>query len=39
MADVFLSYKREDRLRAEPIVQALRAGGLSVWWDQALTPR
>ena len=39
MADVFLSYKREDRSRAEPIVEALRAGGLSVWWDQGLTPR
>jgi serine/threonine-protein kinase len=33
MADVFLSYKAEDRRRVEPLVAALEADGLSVWWD------
>jgi serine/threonine-protein kinase len=33
MADVFVSYKAEDRARVEPLVQALEAEGLSVWWD------
>ena len=34
MADVFISYKAEDRRRIEPLVQALHADGYSVWWDQ-----
>ena len=33
MADVFVSYKAEDRPRVEPLVAALEADGLSVWWD------
>ncbi len=33
MADVFVSYKAEDRLRVKPLVDALAAEGLSVWWD------
>jgi serine/threonine-protein kinase len=33
MADVFVSYKAEDRPRVEPLVQALEAEGISVWWD------
>ena len=33
MADVFISYKAEDRPRVEPLVDALEAEGLSVWWD------
>jgi TolB-like protein len=33
MADVFVSYKREDRSRVRPLVDALTAEGLSVWWD------
>src|SRR5438270_389297 len=33
MSDVFISYKTEDRPRVEPLVQALEAEGLSVWWD------
>ncbi|HVM22341.1 MAG TPA: TIR domain-containing protein [Sphingomicrobium sp.] len=33
-ADVFISYKAEDRRRIEPLVQALQADGYSVWWDQ-----
>ena len=39
MADVFLSYKREDRTRARAVVEALQASGRSVWWDEGLTPR
>ncbi|WP_300454514.1 toll/interleukin-1 receptor domain-containing protein [Accumulibacter sp.] len=34
MSDCFVSYKREDRPRVEPLVSALRAAGVSVWWDQ-----
>ena len=33
MSDVFVSYKAEDRGRIAPLVQALEADGLSVWWD------
>ncbi len=33
MADIFLSYKAEDRARVKPLVDALVAEGLSVWWD------
>ena len=33
-ADVFVSYKAEDRRRIQPLVQALQADGYSVWWDQ-----
>jgi TolB-like protein len=33
-ADVFISYKAEDRRRLQPLVQALQADGHSVWWDQ-----
>lgn len=39
MADIFISYKKEDRALAERIIAALRAEGLSVWWDDDLTPR
>lgn len=34
MSDVFISYKAEDRRRVQPLVQALQADGLSVWWDE-----
>jgi len=34
MADVFVSYAREDRDRAGELVAVLRAQGWSVWWDQ-----
>jgi hypothetical protein len=37
MTDVFLSYKREDQLRATQLVAALEKHGLSVWWDRTLT--
>ena len=33
MADLFVSYKSEDRARIKPLVEALQADGLSVWWD------
>jgi TolB-like protein len=33
MSDVFVSYKAEDRNRVRPLVEALEADGLSVWWD------
>lgn len=33
MSDVFVSYKAEDRSRVRPLVEALEADGLSVWWD------
>ena len=33
MADVFISYKAEDRKRVQPLVEALQADGYSVWWD------
>ena len=33
MSDVFISYKAEDRARVRPLVEALEAEGLSVWWD------
>src|SRR5438067_3056000 len=34
MADVFISYTREDTARARKLVAALREGGLDVWWDE-----
>ena len=33
MADVFVSYKAEDRRRVKALVDALEADGFSVWWD------
>jgi hypothetical protein len=36
MADVFVSYAEATRDRVEPIVRALEASHLSVWWDQHL---
>lgn len=33
MSDLFVSYKAEDRTRVAPLVDALNADGLSVWWD------
>jgi TolB-like protein/tetratricopeptide (TPR) repeat protein len=34
MADVFLSYKREDSAKVRKLVAALRGRGLDVWWDE-----
>ncbi len=39
VADVFLSYKREDADTARRIADALRDSGISVWWDDGITPR
>lgn len=36
MADIFVSYKAEDRRRVAPVVEALKADGLSVWWDEQI---
>jgi TIR domain-containing protein len=36
MADVFISYKREDRRRIEAMSQALVDLGLSVWFDYSI---
>jgi TolB-like protein len=33
---VFLSYAREDRPAAEPLIRALEAAGYDVWWDGLL---
>ena len=32
-ADVFISYKAEDRARLQPLVASLESEGFSVWWD------
>ncbi|MGB5211521.1 MAG: TIR domain-containing protein [Gammaproteobacteria bacterium] len=36
MADLFISYAREDRARIEVLATALEAGGQSVWWDRRI---
>jgi serine/threonine-protein kinase len=36
VSDVFVSYKAEDRRRVKPLVEALEAEGLSVWWDEQI---
>lgn len=36
MADIFMSYSREDRPKAEQIARALEAEGFSIWWDKVL---
>ncbi|MDX2235046.1 MAG: toll/interleukin-1 receptor domain-containing protein [Hyphomonadaceae bacterium] len=38
MADVFLSYAREDRAKAAQIAEALTAGGYDVFWDVEIPP-
>ncbi len=38
MAQVFLSYAREDIDRARALAEALGAAGIPVWWDRAITP-
>jgi formylglycine-generating enzyme required for sulfatase activity len=39
MADIFVSYKRENRAHAQRIADRLKAKGFSVWWDDDITPR
>ena len=36
MADIFLSYSRADRPKAQVFAEALTAEGFSVWWDKVL---
>ena len=36
MADIFLSYNREDQARARLFAEAFEAAQLSVWWDVTL---
>ncbi len=36
MADIFLSYKSEDRPRVPPLARTLETRGYSVWWDMDL---
>lgn len=38
MADIFISYKRENQDAVQGVVQGLRGAGLSVWWDQDIAP-
>ncbi len=38
MTDIFLSYKREDRVHAKAIAEFLVAEGYDVWWDIELLP-
>lgn len=38
MADIFISYKKEDAGRMVRIVEGLRREGLSVWWDHGIAP-
>lgn len=38
MADVFLSYAREDAARAQQIAQGLQGAGLDVFWDNEIPP-
>jgi hypothetical protein len=36
MADIFISYKREDKEKAAMLADKLMASGWSVWWDHDL---
>lgn len=36
MADIFLSYKREDEIRVGRLARALEGAGLKLWWDRGL---
>lgn len=36
IATVFLSYSRADQKRALPVIKAMEAAGLQVWWDGLL---
>jgi adenylate cyclase len=38
VADIFVSYSRQDKALVAPLVAALEAEGWSVWWDPAITP-
>ena len=36
MADVFISYRVDDKALVEPLVKALRAEDITVWWSQEI---
>ena len=36
MADIFISYAREDREAVEKLAGLIEAAGLSCWWDRQL---
>ncbi len=36
MSEIFVSYDSQDRDRIQPLVEALKAEGWSVWWDRDL---
>ena len=36
MADIFISYAKEDRSKVEPLANVLEAKGWSVWWDVSI---
>ena len=38
MADIFISYKREDKHLAEDTIHQLQEAGFSVWYDERITP-
>lgn len=38
MADIFISYKKEDAGRVVRIVEGLRKEGFTVWWDHGIAP-
>ena len=38
VADIFISYSRQDRPRVAPLVAALQAEGWTVWWDPEISP-
>jgi adenylate cyclase len=38
LADIFVSYAREDKNKVAPLVKALEGQGWSVWWDPEITP-
>jgi hypothetical protein len=38
MADVFISYARSDRQKAQTIAETLEQQGYSVWWDLRISP-
>jgi adenylate cyclase len=38
LADIFVSYSRQDKARVAPLVAALEAEGWTVWWDPEIAP-
>ncbi len=38
LADIFVSYSRQDKALVAPLVASLEAEGWSVWWDPEISP-